>query len=411
MSLFARTRPRQQRVATVDGPLPSRLSSGAGTVGYTPESISHDTALRHSAVWACCVLAADLISTLPCDTYRKHDGKRLEVAKPSVLLYPGGEDWDYLDWMWASTFDLRRAGNTIGLITERYSLTSPLYPRGVPSRIELQDIRAVTVIQKRGETRPRYRIDGKEYDADEVWHEKQYPVAGAPIGLDPIAYAAWTLAEGMTMAEFARQWFSRSGIPRARLRNTQKTLDTKEARIIKARHRASVQHGDLFVHGSDWEYDLMQAEAMGIEWLEGRKAGVADVARYLGAPVDLIEAAIPAGSTINYANVTQRHLQYLVLKLGPAVIRREARLSNLLPRPRYVKLNSDALLRMDPMEREKVITEKIKGRRMTVTEARRLDELPPLTDAEIQEFATLFGEPGKASDQKAQGSDGDGGEK
>ncbi|WP_309139976.1 phage portal protein [Micromonospora sp. 4G55] len=111
--------------------------------------------------------------------------------------------------------------------------------------------------------------------------------------------------------------------------------------------------------------------------------------------------AVQGGSNINYANITQRNLQFLIMHLGPAVARREKNLTKLLSRPRYVKLNTDALLRMDPLERAKVITEKIKNRTMTPTEARALDDNPPLTAQQIQEFTDLFGEPGKASDQRA----------
>ena len=47
---------------------------------------------------------------------------------------------------------------------------------------------------------------------------------------------------------------------------------------------------------------------------------------------------------------SQRNLQLLIMHLGPSIRLRELALSTLLARPRYVKLNSDAVvLRMDPM--------------------------------------------------------------
>src|SRR5690349_22002342 len=42
---------------------------------------------------------------------------------------------------------------------------------------------------------------------------------------------------------------------------------------------------------------------------------------------------------------------FLVMHLGPVVSRREEALSRLTPGPRFVKLNTDALLRMDPSSR------------------------------------------------------------
>ena len=57
---------------------------------------------------------------------------------------------------------------------------------------------------------------------------------------------------------------------------------------------------------------------------------------------------------ITYANISQRNLQFLIMHLGPAVGRREDAFSRkLVSNPRYVKLNTDALLRMDPAETSK----------------------------------------------------------
>ena len=61
------------------------------------------------------------------------------------------------------------------------------------------------------------------------------------------------------------------------------------------------------------------------------------------------------GSSLTYANVTQRNLDFLIMHLGPSVVRRERSLSQLLPRPRFVKLNPSALLRMDDETRAAVI--------------------------------------------------------
>jgi hypothetical protein len=62
-----------------------------------------------------------------------------------------------------------------------------------------------------------------------------------------------------------------------------------------------------------------------------------------------------AGGNITYANVTQRNLQFLIMHLQPAMGRREDALTTLTPRPQFVKLNTDVLLRMDPQTRTATI--------------------------------------------------------
>lgn len=357
-----------------------RRSANTGTV-----DVNQDTALRQSAVWACVRLRADHISTLPVDVYREHEGIQVEVPKkPQVFVTPGGEEWPWHDWAWASQSDLDRTGNAVGLIQERD-------PLGIPRVIELQNTRAVSV-RVNTEGVVRWNINGKTYRPDQVWHERQFPVSGMILGLSPIAYAAWTIGEAMSMQEFAMKWFGQGGVPRARLRNTQKTVKPGEAEIIKERWRSTVTGGDLFVTGADWEYDLIQAEQAGMEWLEGRKASVPEIARYFGCPADMIDgAASSGGGTVNYANITQKNLQFLIHHLGPTIIRREHNWSRkLLPAPRFVKLNTDALLRMDPASREETIRSQLESKQITVTEARALNNRAPYTKAQEAEVEKFF---------------------
>lgn len=373
--------PRSKRAATIDGPIiPSRAQvSASGGVAVTEDSM-----LRHSAVWACLRLRADLVSTLPLDSFRYVSGIQIEVPKPPVLIDPGGKAWPMTHWMWASQLDLDRTGNAVGLITERNALNLPI-------RIDLQDIRRCSIVERKGEP-VRYRINGTLYDEENVWHERQFPVAGIRAGLSPLAYAAWTIGAGLSLQQFAVEWFSNGAVPLAHLKNARKELKPGEADVIKDRFKASIQDHDIWVTGSEWEYDFIQAQTAGLEWLEGSKANVTDVSRFFGCPADLIDAAV-SGQSVTYANITQRNLQFLIMQLNPAVTRRELALSTTLPRPRFVKLNRDAMLAMDPETRARVISAKIADRTMTNSEARRLENKPALTQTDIDEFAAIYGAP------------------
>lgn len=368
---------REFQGVTPEGQIPPRGTARTGSV-----LVNEDTALRNSAVWACMRLRADLISTFPVDVFRDVDGIAYEMTKPPILVTPGGKRWPYRHWMWATQHDLDGSGNTIGLITETNAL-------GLPARIDLFPIRVCTVIQRRGEMEPRYKIDGKEYPAAKVWHERQFPIAGLPVGLSPIAYAAWSIGESSSMQQFALDWFGGGAVPKARMRNKAKILKDKEITTAKQWYRDVITNGDIMVYGADWEYDFIQASEAGIAWIEGRKHSVMEICRFFGCPADLIEAAI-SGQSITYANISQRNLEFLIMHLGPAVIRREATLSEMLPTPRYVKLNTDALLRMDPQTQAMVIKTEIDSRTLTVTEARALRNRPPLTKEQEAEFNRIF---------------------
>jgi HK97 family phage portal protein len=378
--------PRAARELTLQSLIPAR---GAGRQAGKM-NVTDDVAMRHSAVWACVRTRADLVSTFPVDVYRKVEGHRVEMPKPPILIDTGGEHWDYTDWMWASQADLDKTGNTIGLITERNAL-------GKPSRIELQPIDLCRVIWRKGTTidQRRYRIDTKEYPADVVWHERQFPVAGHAVGMSPIAAAAWTIGEYLSIQEFILDWFSGGGVPKAHLRNKSKVLKDGESESMKERFKATMANGDIFVTGNDWEYDFIQAQTNDASWINAKEFGLADVCRFFGVPADLVDAAISGGGKITYANITERNLQFLIMHLAPAVIRREKNLTKLLPEPRYVKLNTQALLRMDPKAMAEMMDLQLRNWTMTNTEARALMDKPPLTAAEKKEMKEIYGDPGK----------------
>jgi HK97 family phage portal protein len=380
MSLW-RSSPRQSKRDLAALEIAYRNTRHGPTLGSVP--VNDDSALRQSAVWACIRLRADHMSTLPVDVFRDFDGLAVEVNRAPIFDLPDGPAWPWHYWAWASQSDLDRTGNAVGIIRERNGM-------GLPSRIELANTRDTSVRIKDG--RVTWRIGDKEYGAGEIWHERQFPVSGMILGLSPVAYAAWSIGEAMSMQEFALKWFGQGGVPRARLSNTQKTIKPEDAVAIKERWRSSVQGGDLFVTGNDWEYKLIQAEYAGMEFIEGRKMAIPDIARYFGCPADMIDGASSGGSSnINYANITQKNLQFLVHHLGPSIIRREHNWSRgLLPQPKYVKLNTDALLRMDPESREQTIRSQLESFQITVTEARELNNRAPYTAAQKAEAKEYF---------------------
>jgi|SRR6185503_2789740 len=345
------------------------------TVGS--QIVTTDTAMRNSGVWACLRLRGNVLSTMPVDVYREVLGIDVEVKKPPVLVNPGGEKVGIQEWLYSTQVDLDRAGNTIGLITEKDGL-------GKPARIDLQPISECTMRIKSGVI-DEFKIGKKWYRPDVVWHEKQYTIAGLPFGLSPVAYAAWTIGEYLSIQDFATKWFSDGGKPSAILKNSKRVLDTGQTALVKSEFKQTTAAGDVFVTGSDWEYSPLVTQQASMEWLDAKRFGIADVARFFDCPGDLIDAQV-SGSTVTYANIVQRNLQFLILHLGPAVTRRETALSSLLARPRFARLNTKALLRMDPETQAKVLGLQIDKRILAPSEARAILDLQPFTDSQVAEF-------------------------
>ncbi|MEZ5119670.1 MAG: phage portal protein [Candidatus Nanopelagicales bacterium] len=340
---------------------------------------TRDESMAADVKWACLRLRGDLVSTTPLDVFRERDGLLYEVPKPQVLVTPDGRD--ITDWLYSSQTDLDDVGNDFGVITERDRA-------GFPSRIELVPAERITVRVVKGVV--SYLMDGQEVPADQVWHERQFSTPGQVMGLSPTAYAAYMLSGYLSAVEFARDWFAGNAIPAAHLRNTAKVLNKPEARKVKADFIETITTGDVFVTGSDWEYSVLGAKASESAFIDMLKVSAPAQCRFYGVPGDVVDVESATGN-ITYANVTQRNLQLLTLNMGPAFVRRERAFTNaLVPRGQVVKFATDAMLRMDPQARGESMGTAIESRRMTVTEARALDNRPPLTREQEAEFARLF---------------------
>lgn len=368
---------------TVQEIVPARSTSGSPLMGAV--HVSNDTALRQSGVWAALRVRADLISMLPCDVFRKvgsgSEAYDVEVTKPAVLVSPDGEQ-PLADWVWATQFDLDRAGNTFGIITARDGF-------GLPARIELVPLDEVSVRTKSGRVL-WYRIAGEKTDPEHVWHERQYRLAGSALGLNVVNYAAATISGYLSAQKFALDFYRAGGMPSGVLKNVEMEIpDPKTAEVMKARFKAAVSNRDIFVTGRDWEWTAAEENAAAQAYLEELKWGTADTARWFNVPGDLIDAAM-SGSAVTYANVAARHTQLLVIHLGPAIGKREWTLGRLTPAPRVVKLNSDALLRMDPETRARVLLKRVAGRTLAPSEARAIDNLPPFTPEQVDEINALL---------------------
>ena len=373
------------RALTLGGALDS-LGRMGRSARATP-GVTGETAMRHSGVWACLRLRADLISMMPIDVYRRAGGVQVEVPKPPLLVTPDGRG--IREWMYSTQVDLDRYGNCFGIITERDA-------SDLPRRVDLVPAAEVSVRAK-GTVVVEYVIAGTTYRPEDVWHERQFTAPGLPVGLSPITYAAWSIGTYLSAQEFALGWFDSDAAPAGHLRNTLKpTVGPDESTEIKARWKAAVTGRDVFVTGRDWEYTMNAVPANSVMFLEEMKFGIGDVCRFFGVPGDMIDAESSTGS-VTYANVTQRNLQLLILNIGPAVGRREDALSTALPAPRYVKLNTDAVLRMDPQTRSAVLGQQVRDRLIVPSEARELDNREPYTDADYAEFDRLFGNPNKST--------------
>lgn len=376
MSLFRMRSSSQQFV------LPARRGRASGT------TVTSTAARQQSVVWAAQRLRADLISIMPVDVFTKIGKLNVSVQSPPILLTPSawadGQPMTIGEWLSTSQMDLDAHGNAFGIIKSTDQL-------GKPAQIDLVKIEDVSCTIRDGRI-VQYRIAGEKTDPRFVWHERQFTIAGFPLGLSPIAHAALSIAGSAGAQRFATDWFAGGAMPSAHLKNTEKVIpDPAKALQIKQQFIESTSAGEPFVSGKDWTYDPLAAKAAESGFIEQMQYTDVALTRFFGVPGDVVDVQSSTGS-VTYANITQRNMQLLVMNMGGAVKRREDAISTrILPAARFAKLNRSAVLAMDPTTRAELFKTQIESRQIVPSEARELEDREPYTEAQYAEFERLFG--------------------
>jgi HK97 family phage portal protein len=347
-------------------------------------TVTQEGALRNSVWWAGLNMRANIVSTFPVDVVRDTgDGITQSVKNPGPMVSTPWINTDITEFLYSTQMDKDRYGNAVGIIRERNAY-------GLPTAVELQLMANCAAIMD-GPTIRQWRCGRDYYDVKDIWHEKQYTVAGLALGLSPLAYAA---AGAMSVAQlseqFAINWFGNGATPRGVLKNNKREkLNPKDVENAKRGFQNATAGGEIFVHGAEWEWLPAQTSAATAGFLAQRSASDRDVARFVGVPAGMIDVEVATGN-ITYANVTQFNLHMLVNYLGPSVARTQNFwTNNALPKPWKFRLNTDALLRMDPTAKADIMVKLMNAKLRTPDEIRALDNLPPYTPEQISQVGTF----------------------
>lgn len=337
------------------------------------EYVDGDSAARHSAVFACTDLIGRLLSTLPVHEYDRVGGTLRQLTTPPILISPDGE-LDITAWLYQVVDSLLKRGNAYGLI-QRYDL------RGWPTQIATVHPDSVGYSRKGRNGPLEWTLEGKpigKWPGGDLWHMPAYMVAGCPIGLSPISYAAMTIGIGLGVQRFAGQWFRDGMVPTGLLTNEDEVPKTV-ADLVKDMWRdALAGNREPVVLGDGWKYDAISVAPEESQFLDTMQSNIADVARFFGVDPEEIGGTRAGGSSVVYQNVEQGQIHLLVRTINPWLIRVEKALTALRPRPRFVKLNPDALLRVDAMTRAKVQDIRVRGGTSSPDEVRALEDEQPI---------------------------------
>jgi len=374
MSLVRRA--MEARAAT----LPESLLLAGMNRGTGYGAVTSDSALRLQAVWSSVNLIADLLSTLPVDALRRApDGaKSLLPTTPTVIASPSA-DVDPINWRRQVLVSWLLRGNAVGDVVS-------VDRTGWPTQIEMLNPDDAGCRREGG--RWQFFIGSRpveRWPIGNLWHVPAYTVPGHPWGLSPITYAAHTIGLGLGARDFGGDWFDNGAHPSAVLESDQE-IDAGQARTVKRRFKEAAANREVVAMGVGLKYKAIQVSPNESQFLETINANAAQIAGFFGLRPEDVNASSQGASSITYANVEQQQLARLVYPMGPWMAKLDAALTALLPRPQFVRLNADAIVRADLLTRYKSHDLAIRSGMSSPDERRHIEDEPPIPDGKGDVF-------------------------
>lgn len=340
-----------------------------------------DASLQKVAMWASTALLAGTVSMLPVDAYEGRGASKHEIDLPDWMHDPAGDGHGLGDWEYQLMISYLLRGNGFGIIADRDR-------RSQPTQIILQHPDEVGVRRDPDTGKPKWRVSGTELKDGEMWHVRGYPMPGQLLGLSPVGHHMLTIGLGLSVLRFGNQFFDDGAHPTGLLK-TSGQLDEKKAKTAKSRFMAAVAgRREPLVLGGDWDFKPIQIAPEESQFLETHKLTSAESCRIYGPGIAEI-LGYETGTAMTYQNVESRNLQLLIYALDPWLSRIERAFTRMMPRGQYVRINRKALLRTDTLTRFRAYQLAIRNKIQAPSEAREIEDLPPLTAAQIAEFNSL----------------------
>lgn len=364
MSLFFRSpAPEQRAISSVDWVQGNDLDSLPSTA----------SALSVVPVFAACRLISDSIATLPLQAYRKAGDERLSITLPGVF-----DKETRIEWLQQALMSMLLHGNAYGWVVAREG-------DGTPKNVIWLNPEQVSVDESG--PLPAFRWNGRVLDSKDVKHIPAYAVPGSVVGVSPIRACSLLADTGTATQKMMRDWFKGRAVPGLTMHNTEKTFDAAQAELISERLNARLRNGKPFVHGKDWEIEVMKMPAEDAGFVASARLNATQVATIYGIPPEMIGGE--SNSSLTYSTVESNLINFTTFTLRPWLAKLEQEFTSWLIQQRFVKFNVDAMIRVDTKTRYEVHRIAREIGLDNIDELRALEDKPPLPNGQGQDYTPL----------------------
>jgi len=342
-------------------------------VGGATEGLSQ--ALLNSASYACIDVLVDHASAAPLDAvrYLKGGGRQQIEPLPVLLRDPSG----------IVTPDIWRAQLIFALVTDGNAFGQILaYDRnGKPTQVEWVPCSTVTKREVVGGFK-QVTIDNRVHRCfpfGDIVHIPGRMVPDyTPFALSPLEHANNTIGTSLSAQHYTSSWFTGGGHPSMEI-IVEGLSSAEQAMEVKGNYQSMVRTGEPWVHGdgisSKAASEKPDMVAVDVMW-----QAASMVCQIWHVPPTWIYVSMANQGTINYQNVAQADIAGLKDSVDVFFRRIEGALSPCLTEPYIVRVNRDAVLRLDAPTRVDVQAKRLENKLMSVNEGRAQEDEAPWPD-------------------------------
>lgn len=365
----------------------TRSDSWAGSIPSALfETVTPDSAMRQATVFACVSLISQTIASLPATLYeikesgnvpsRQHPTFQLLKSAPNAFMGPSD--------LWSAVVSslLLRGSAYVQIFRDPFSAA-------VTALVPLPTDRVSKELNAAG-TNYVYRVKGTgkgkdvRLDASDIWEIRGLTLDGVT-GISPIGYCRESIGLAVAAEKQAAHAFANAISPSG-------TLSFPEANLTPEQRKEALENvketlsggkagGVLLLEGGV-TFTPLTVDSEDLAYLEQRRYSREDIAALFRVPAHLVgsrEKSSYASVSAEADNFVRFTLRYWLTAIEDSFAR-----CVLLPseRERYeMRFNLEGLLRGDIQTRFATYTQGIQNGVYSPNDARRIEGLPPRTDA------------------------------
>jgi HK97 family phage portal protein len=368
MSLFKKQEVRALP-PTID---PTGLTARPAFASSAGEIVDQNTAFTSTTIMAAVTLLADSVAMMPLDLYREVGNRYERLPKPLVLVRPNAEQsmFDFVHQFIATlavhgtcfVYAPRSGGQVVELRN--------IHPDRVTIKIDMD-----TNSSAYGER--TYMISGSNevFTSETLKQVDWLRFPNQVRGLSPIDSLRQAIGTNIAIDRFLAQFYGDGATPSSVL-ETDSNLSAESAEILRQTWVDTLYKNRkpaVLTGGLKWRSVTVSASDM--DTINYREAIVRDISRAYRIPLHMINGT--GGDNQTYQNIESAGINFLRHTLLPWCKRLEDLISDLLPRPQYVRFDVNEFARADQLTRVRAQQTMIMSGTLTPNEARQIEGREP----------------------------------